>query len=46
MILLNRVLRKIIPWVFEDWDYIAKEKTRKLNNLFYSLIEKNNEHNR
>lgn len=46
MILLNKILRKIIPWTLEDWDYIAKEKTRKLNNLFYNLIKTHNEHNR
>lgn len=32
---MKSILKKIFPWIFEDWNKVNEGKVKQLNNLFY-----------
>ena len=35
---MRKILIKLFPWIFEDWEQTCADKVRKLNNLFNKVV--------
>jgi hypothetical protein len=37
---MKKLLKKIFPWWFTDWDKEAADRVKKMNELFYKVVER------